>query len=183
MSGTRIDPRLRDSIAFMRRALGIDKSFDIICREITFAGKKAALFFVDGLNKDEVVSLVLRTLASLRREDLGVNVLDRLFYQYVVYMEVNRVATYEEAIDRILAGPLALFVDGEEEAIVMDVRQYPVRQPEEPDLEKVVRGSRDGFTETLVYNTALIRRRIRDTNLRLERLTAGLRSKTDIVVA
>ncbi|MGQ9532867.1 MAG: spore germination protein [Desulfotomaculales bacterium] len=183
MTGTPIDPRLRQTIAFMRRSLGIDKSFDIICREITFAGKKAALFFVDGLNKDQVVSLVLRTLAALRREDLGVNVVDRLFYQYVTYMEVDRVATYEEAIDRILAGPLAMFVDGEEEAIVMDVRQYPVRQPEEPDLEKVVRGSRDGFTETLVYNTALIRRRIRDPHLRMERLTAGLRSRTDIVLA
>ena len=45
----------------------------------------------------------------------------------------------------------------------IDVRSYPGRNPEEPDNEKVVRGSRDGFTENIVQNTALIRRRIRDT--------------------
>jgi stage V sporulation protein AF len=64
----------------------------------------------------------------------------------------------------------------------MDARTYPSRQPEEPDLEKVVRGSRDGFVETLVDNTSLIRRRIRDPRLRMEAMQAGVRSKTDVVI-
>jgi len=61
--------------------------------------------------------------------------------------------------------------------------RYPARGPEEPDIERVVRGSRDGFTETILFNTALIRRRLRDPRLRTELLTAGTRSKTDICVA
>ena len=61
-----------------------------------------------------------------------------------------------------MSGPTALVVDGIDEVILIDARTYPVRGPEEPDTERVVRGSRDGFVETIVFNTALTRRRIRD---------------------
>src|SRR5690606_19738781 len=57
------------------------------------------------------------------------------------------------------------------------------RSPEEPDIERVVRGSRDGFVETIVFNTALIRRRVRDRSLCMETLQIGRRSKTDVIVA
>jgi stage V sporulation protein AF len=67
--------------------------------------------------------------------------------------------------------------------IIIDARTYPVRGPEEPDLERVVRGPRDGFVETIIFNTALTRRRIRDRTLRMEYLQVGRRSKTDICVS
>ena len=57
------------------------------------------------------------------------------------------------------------------------------RSTEEPEKEKVMRGSRDGFVETIVFNTALIRRRIRDPNFIVEMVTVGKRSKTDIAIA
>jgi stage V sporulation protein AF len=83
----------------------------------------------------------------------------------------------------VLSGAVVLFVDGENEAILIDVRQYPVRTPEEPDLEKVTRGSRDGLVETLIFNTALIRRRLRDPNLIFDIRSVGTRSRTDVVIA
>lgn len=83
----------------------------------------------------------------------------------------------------VLAGPTALVVDGIDKIIMIDARTYPARGPEEPDTERVVRGSRDGFVETLVFNTALTRRRVRDRTLRMEYLQVGRRSKTDIVVS
>jgi stage V sporulation protein AF len=83
----------------------------------------------------------------------------------------------------VLAGPTALVVDGVDQVILIDARTYPVRGPQEPDIERVVRGSRDGFVETLVFNTALTRRRIRDRTLRMEYMQVGRRSKTDIVVS
>jgi stage V sporulation protein AF len=79
-----------------------------------------------------------------------------------------------------MAGAILLIVDGCDEAFVIDARTYPSRNPEEPDIERIVRGSRDGFTETLVFNTALIRRRIRDSKLRVKLVRIGRRSKTDI---
>jgi stage V sporulation protein AF len=88
----------------------------------------------------------------------------------------------DKVADMVLAGPTALAVDGVSEIILIDARTYPVRGPQEPDTERVVRGSRDGFVETLVFNTALTRRRIRDRTLRMEYMQVGRRSQTDIVI-
>src|SRR5690606_14712360 len=90
---------------------------------------------------------------------------------------------FAEVLEAVLAGQAALLVDGLDRAVVIDQRTYPARGPDEPSLERVVRGPRDGFTETLVYNTALIRRRMRDPNLRFELLQVGKRSRTDVVLA
>ncbi len=82
----------------------------------------------------------------------------------------------------VLSGGAALFIDGQKEGILLDVREYPVRGPEEPDLEKVTRGARDGLVETIIFNTTLIRRRIRDPQLIFELKTVGSQSKTDVAI-
>lgn len=64
----------------------------------------------------------------------------------------------------------------------MDCRSYPARGVDEPDKDKSLRGSRDGFVETIVFNTALMRRRIRDPHLIMEMTEAGQSSRTDIAV-
>ena len=63
---------------------------------------------------------------------------------------------------------------------MIDARTYPSRNPEEAEIERVVRGSRDGFTETIVFNTALLRRRVRDPKLRIKMMRVGRRSKSDV---
>src|SRR5699024_12854355 len=73
--------------------------------------------------------------------------------------------------------------DLEKKAFILDVRQYPGRQPEEPDTERVVRGARDGYTENVVFNTALTRMRIRDERLRNEMVKVGERSKSDVCIS
>src|SRR5699024_7456064 len=85
----------------------------------------------------------------------------------------------DEAVDEMLSGLIAVFVDGYKQAFIIDVRFYPGRTPEEPDTERVIRGSRDGYTENVIENTALTRRRIRDERLRHELLRVSERSKTD----
>ncbi|SHF55081.1 stage V sporulation protein AF [Desulfofundulus australicus DSM 11792] len=179
---TPVKKRLEENTEFLKKALGIGESFDIILRELNIGGVKAALVFVDGLTNDQIFTLILEHLAELEREGMTINTFRKLFYRHVPYTEVSEVGYLEDVVEKVLSGPQALLIDGEEKAIIIDARIYPVRQPEEPDLERVVRGSRDGFTETLVYNTALIRRRLRDPRLRMEILQAGNRSKTDIVV-
>src|SRR5699024_712360 len=78
------------------------------------------------------------------------------------------------------SGLIVIFVDGYRLAYVIDVRDYPGREPEEPDTERVIRGSRDGYTENVVQNVALTRRRIRDERMRNVMLRVGERSKTDV---
>ena len=177
----KLKKKLQDNLAYLKEQLGVEENFDVIVRELEIGGKDVALIFVDGFVKDEL-TLILRHLLSLEREDLATNPIEKLYRRYIPYFEVDKIDNYEDIIGNVLAGPVALVIDGATEAILIDTREYPARGPEEPDIERVTRGSRDGFTETLVFNTALLRRRIRDPNLRVELLQVGRRSKTDIAL-
>lgn len=84
-------------------------------------------------------------------------------------------------ISAVLSGQLGI-VTSQGYVFTVDVRSYPGRQPEEPDNEKVIRGARDGFTENILQNTALIRRRIRDVSLRFELTKISTRGQTDIAI-
>jgi len=108
--------------------------------------------------------------------------LDQLLQEYIPFFEVSVADSLDAAIDELLSGTMLLLIDGIKDIAVLDVRQYVTRGSEEPTLEKVTRGSRDGFAETALFNVNLIRRRIRDPNLRFEALKVGRRSKTDVLV-
>ena len=98
------------------------------------------------------------------------------------YVEVDLQDEWEKITYFIMSGVFALFIDGYDRCILIDSRTYPARNVSEPEKDKVLRGSKDGFVETIVFNTALIRRRIRSTELRMEMLHAGNSSQTDIVL-
>ena len=160
-----------------------DLSFDVIRRDIIVAERVAALYFIDGFIKDEVFEKVMEFLFKLKPKDIA-NIKDMKEYMktYMPYVEVQNVADSDDAITQILSGPTVLLVDGIKEALVIDVRQYPVRSISEPDKDRSLRGSRDGFVETLIFNTAMLRRRIRDPRLRMEYIQVGSLSKVDLAV-
>jgi len=124
----------------------------------------------------------LRALLSAKREEILPGPLEKLLKEVIPFAEVAPINDLEEAIRETLAGPAILLLDGERQALSIDIRQYPVRSPEEPDIEKVTRGSRDGFVETMIFNITLVRRRIRDPQLRSEAIKAGRRSVTDVAI-
>ncbi len=179
---TRISRKLDENISLLEEMMSIKENFDVILREMTIGNVRTALLFIDGLTNDQTVTLILQELVDVKRGELSLNALDKLIGRHLPYTEVEKADSLEDAVSKVLMGTQALFINGEDSAVIIDARTYPSRQPEEPDLEKVVRGSRDGFVETLVFNTALIRRRIRDPRLRMEALQAGDRSKTDVVI-
>lgn len=168
---------------FLTEKLGINESFDIISRPLRIFDKDASLIFIDGLVKDEIMLRILTALFKLEKHEVLPDTIEKLIKSKIGYIEIETVSTVEEVIDNVLAGPLALLIDGQNKAIIIDAREYPARSPQEPDLERVTRGPRDGLVETLVFNTALIRRRLRDPSLRNEILKVGLRTKTDVVVS
>lgn len=101
---------------------------------------------------------------------------------FVPYVETEVVNDFDRFETFLFSGALGMIVDGFKEAIIIDVRTYPARSVDEPENDKVLRGSHDGFVETLIFNTALIRRRVRDTKLTMYLTQIGKRSKTDIVL-
>ncbi|MED3793504.1 spore germination protein [Niallia alba] len=181
-SKRKVSSRLEKNVNYLKEELGVGKNFDIIHLDVEYAGIRMAMFLVDGLVKDDILHLLMKFLAKVKKEELRKDVLQQLLRTYIPYIEISTVDDLNNVVDNVLSGPTALVVDGIDEILLIDARTYPVRGPEEPDTERVVRGSRDGFVETIVFNTALTRRRIRDRTLRMEFMQIGRRSKTDIVI-
>ena len=163
--------------------LRLDKSYDLIGREIYIADKHSTIYFIDGYVKDDIMEKIMQFLMSIKAEDLA-EIKDAQTFadKYVTYVEVDINNKYDDIITGILSGTIALMIEGFDQIIMIDARTYPARGIEEPNDDRVLRGSRDGFVETLVHNTALIRRRIRDPNLTMEIMRIGKKSKTDIVL-
>lgn len=179
---TRLSSNLEENIRSLKKIMSIDQNFDVILREFKIGQTNAALLFIDGLTNDQIHTYILDHLLEVERKDININTFRKIFQRHIPFTEVESADFLEDIVQKVLMGPQALLIDGEQQAIIIDARTYPVRSPQEPDLEKVVRGSRDGFTETLVFNTALIRRRLRDPRLRMEYMQAGTRSKSDIII-
>lgn len=183
-SKKKLSSDINQNIKLLKDALPIKRSFDVIGRELIIGqSTNAYLVFIDGFAKDDIMLWILELLQSLSENDLNNNAIDTLIKKKIGYIEVERFSDIEQIRTMVLAGATVLLVDGQDEGIIIDSREYPVRSPEEPELEKVSRGSRDGLVETIIFNTALIRRRLRDPNLIFEIKTVGKRSKTDVVIA
>lgn len=176
MAGT-----LSADMEYMKETLSVGKNFDIVYRVIHIGGKEACFYFIDGFCKDELMEKLLQYLIELSDQEMAGTVHEML-KKHMPYVEVDVNDTWEEIIHNLMSGVLILFIDGYEKAILIDCRTYPARSVSEPEKDKVLRGSKDGFVETVVFNTALIRRRIRSTDLRMEMMNAGESSQTDIVL-
>lgn len=166
----------------MEQMLQTDMNFDVVCRTTLIGGRKACLFFVDGFTKDEVLLKILQAWWSIKSEDMP-KTPDSFLEQYLPYGEVGVLREEKETAVQLLSGVTCLFIDGYAACLTLDCRTYPARSVGEPEKDKVLRGSRDGFVETLIFNTAMIRRRIRDPKLVMEIMSAGESSRTDIALA
>lgn len=162
----------------LEKQLRLGESFDLIGRKVLVGGKKATLYFVDGFAKDEVMEKILEYLMSLKPEDMEARRSAEDFTRhFVTYVEVSLAADIPPIITSVLSGTLALLIEGYNQAVMIDARTYPARGVEEPEDDKVLRGAHDGFVETLIFNTALVRRRIRDPQLTMEYLQIGVPPK------
>ena len=177
-----VEKNIDETQKILEDKLGIGKSFDVGQREIVVMERRIQLYYVTGLVDSELVVDLMTQLLLLNslphpNDDIFQTIHNRLVHQQVTVTDkVNDICT------SVLSGLVAIIVDKETQAFVVDVRSYPGRGPAEPDTEKTVRGSRDGYTENIVVNTALTRRRIRTGKLRNVILKVGDQSKTDVVL-
>lgn len=172
---------LKENMEVMKEILAPDVSFDIVYRVIKVGGRDACLFFVDGFCKDEMMQKILQYLIGLKPEDIPADA-HGMSKGFMPTVEVDIGNEWDKIVTALLSGQSILFIDGLESCLFIDSRTYPSRSVSEPEKEKALRGSRDGFVETIVFNTALVRRRIRSPKLRMEMMNAGDVSKTDIAV-
>lgn len=153
---------------------------DIVYREFNINKWKATLVYIDGMS-DKILldDYVLESLMLCSDDIQDVN---QIKEKILTVTDLKEVKVMSEGITSMLSGETIMFIDGLTYAYVIATRTWASRGVTEPSSETVIRGSREGFTETIRFNTALIRRRIRDTRLRTVHKTLGVRSKTDTVV-
>lgn len=92
--------------------------------------------------------------------------------------DVKKLENLDESIDAMLAGNAVFFIDGYDKAMKISSKGYPSTGVMEAESEKVLRGSREGFSDSVKSNSALIRKRLRDTRLKVEEYKIGVRSHT-----
>ncbi len=165
----------------LKNTLRSDKCFDIIERDLELNGKDAVMFYIDGFVKDDTMEHIMEFFYINTREEIVSDA--RTFASHCVpYVEVDVMGDLDMIVRGVLSGISCIMIDGFTECIMLDMRTYPQRATSQPQDDKVLRGSKDGFVETLIFNCALIRRRIRDPKFTTTVLNAGTSSQTDIVM-
>lgn len=172
---------IEENVSYMNSILPVKESFDLIQRDIIIGERKATFYFIDGMTKDETMQKIISGFFMLKKDDMPSSATG-FSKMALPYIEVDIIADFDLIVRNILSGVTCLFIDGYEACLAIDCRTYPARGVDEPDKDKSLRGSRDGFVETIVFNTALMRRRIRDPHLVMKMFEVGEISRTDVAV-
>lgn len=164
------------------RIFKFDENFDLLHREAEIGGRKVSIYSIDGFLPGDTIEKLMQFFYSIKDEDMPENLAD-FISRSTPFVDIMEIKTERDFTDNFLAGLTCMMIEGYDSILALDLREYPGRSVEEPEKDKVLRGSRDGFIEALIPNMALIRRRIRDKNLVFKFARVGRSSRTDIAVA
>jgi len=179
----KVSSQLRENDRYLEENLGINISYDIDFRELVIKDHTLHLYYLNGMCDSIIIQDIIIALLALNNQRLGRENITVVIENQLAHFQVEKKVNFDEIVDQLLSGLLVIFIDGQEFVYIIDTREYPGRSPEEPDTERVIRGARDGFTENIIENTTLLRRRIRDERLRNEIVQVGERSKTDLCIS
>ena len=178
---------LKENLELFRGILG--SSTDIVITEFNFGREKkvkGALLYVDGLsNKELLDNTVLKPLLFDECFIAGgeVSGLETIGQSLIAASGVKKKTDVNEIVGDMLSGNAIVLIDSFAAALSVENKKWETRGVEQPVTENVVRGPRDGFTETIRTNTALLRRHLKNPGLRIETFKIGRQAKTDVVVA
>ena len=163
---------------------------DLLIREVTLQDvekTKAAVIGIDGLiNSTDAQDFIVKLMTAELSDPLpsnGNRIFDFLLNSWISMIDANQGESVQEMYDNILNGHIVILVDGAARFMMFDCKGWQSRGISEPNTEKSLRGPKDSFVETIRFNTAMLRRRLRDPRLRFDAHSVGTRSKTDVFVA
>ena len=176
----RLGENYAQNVAFIDEVLRVDKSFDILKKTLVLADGELTFYFIDGFAKDANLQKLMMHFLSLKKLP---NSAKDFMEEDLPYIETDITSDVSRMIGMVLSGgTLILGSSFGSSAVLVDTRTYPARETAEPEGDRVMRGSRDGFVETLIFNTALIRRRIRNPQLTMQYFSVGSDSGSDVVL-
>lgn len=180
-----------ENVRLVDDCLRVRENFDLIKKELTVGGRKTVFYYPDGMTDGDALEKLMIFLMSLKPEVWENRAADaepvsfakRFACAHLPFVETDVTQDVTQMIRAVLSGAALMLADGfGDRAVILDTRTYPMRSVEEPQTDRVILGARDGFTETLVFNTALIRRRVRDPQLTMRYVCVGSVSQTDTVI-
>lgn len=162
----------------------VKENFDIIKREMKINSHRVIMYYIDGFVTSATMQKLIMHLTTVKSFGNGkAESVEEFVKTSVPSVEVDAVYDIDTMVTMVLSGCSLIVADGfGGGGVIVDARSYPARVTEEPGNDKVMRGARDGFVETLIFNTAMIRRRIRDPKLTVRYANVGEKSKTDIAI-
>lgn len=161
---------------------------DIIKRRFVVGNNpfiKMYMIYIDNIVNGTAIQDAIMTNLMNRTDIQGLketNALRQLQEQVISIGEMNEVTTYQEIYDAVLLGDTILLMDNNNFGLQASTKGFPTRGVNKAETEVVVQGPKDSFTDLASTNIVLIRRRIRDTKLKVKRKKIGQRSKTDIAI-
>ena len=169
-----------ENVALFDKTFAIKTNFDMLSKKVVLDGGELTLYFIDGFAKDTVLQKLMMHILSMKKVSKSAK---DFMEQGLPYIETDVTDDVERMIFTVMSGgTLIIGSSFGSQAILVDSRTYPARETAEPEGDRVMRGSRDGFVETLIFNTALIRRRIRNPALSMKYFKIGQDSGSDVVV-
>ena len=179
----RLSENYTENVRALSDLLAVGESFDLVARRLSAGENELTLFFADGLIKDGLIQRVLQFFLEPPGKGPRGMTAEDFFKSGVPHVNVEISSDVERLVTAALSGVTVVLGSGfGDRAILIDARSYPARSTDEPQSDRVMQGARDGFVETLLPNVALIRRRIRDPDLRVKRLNLGGRARTDCAI-
>jgi Bacillus/Clostridium GerA spore germination protein. len=171
----------------------LERCSDIVFKEFAFGPSREShgiVVFFDGLVdrkeiEDHLLKALMLELNLIDTNDPSWNKIDvlHLLQNSIVSMaDVKLVDTLQDLVHHLSSGDTIMLIDGYSQALVAGTRSWQTRSIQAPENEVVVRGPKEGFTETLRFNTALLRRRIKSSNFKIESFVLGRLTKTDVVL-
>lgn len=178
-----LSTRYTENIEYFDAALRINENFDLVKRRILIGSDEITFYCVDGFVKGDTLQKLFLHLISLEALPHGEEAAQEFADRHIPYIELELTNSADTVLSKVLGGSVAIFGSTfEGKCILVDAKSYPQRSTAEPESDRVMRGSRDGFVETLKHNVTLIRRRIRDPNLAVVKKAIGDKSPTDVAL-
>ncbi|HBV98979.1 MAG TPA: spore germination protein [Desulfotomaculum sp.] len=184
-----VSKRLAENLDILKNVLGLNS--DVVFRtfRIELANRaEAVLVYVDGMIEKKIISaeIIKPLMLESRMAGMGCSkeqLLDLVENSGITASGVKHANFMGNVVASVLYGDAALFVDGLDLGLIIDVKDWPARSIEEPPSEVLVRGPREGFTETLRTNTSLIRRKLRTPDLLFRDIQVGRLTNTSVTIA
>jgi spore germination protein KA len=144
---------------------------------------RCCLVFLNGIVNDEIVNeTIIEPIVKNQFLNYQNNTIDTLRSQVILSNNIEKVSDIEQLVEAILNGDTVLLLEGSDEALIISSKGWQTRSVDQPPSEIILRGPREGFTESLVTNLTQIRRRLKTPDLKFTFRTLGARTRTKAAI-